>query len=41
MPTRTIFVYENWSASAPVIMGYMYVESLRGKEACSFEYAPE
>lgn len=36
---KTIYVYENWTGEKPVLMGLLYVESLRGKEACSFEYA--
>ena len=36
---KTIYVYENWTGEVPVLMGLLYVESLRGKEACSFEYA--
>ncbi len=36
---KTIYVYEQWSAGAPVYMGCLYAEALRGKETCSFEYS--
>lgn len=36
---KTIYVYENWTGEEPVLMGLLYAENLRGKEACSFEYA--
>ncbi len=36
---KTIYVYENWTGEEPVLMGILYAENLRGKEACSFEYA--
>lgn len=38
MSAKTLYVYENWSAAAPVPMGRIYLETLRGKENCSFEY---
>ena len=41
MAGKTIYVYENWSFPAPTLMGCLYVESLRGKETCSFEYDPD
>ena len=39
-PPRTIYVYEGWSSDAPALMGCLFTDSLRGKEACSFEYEP-
>ncbi len=40
MSAKTIYVYENWSSAMPVPMGRIYLEILRGKESCSFEYEP-
>ncbi|MBQ3277542.1 MAG: type II toxin-antitoxin system HipA family toxin [Clostridia bacterium] len=37
---KKIYVYENWMASEPSLMGCLYAESLRGKEITSFEYSP-
>ena len=39
--TETIFVYEQWSGSSPVLMGRLFAESLRGKETYAFEYDRE
>ena len=39
--TETIFVYEQWSESTPVLMGRLFAESLRGKETYAFEYDRE
>ena len=36
--TKTIYVYENWSAEQPVLLGYLYIDSIRGSELYSFEY---
>ena len=38
MSDRTVFVYECWTDEKPTLMGSLYVETLRGKETCSFEY---
>ncbi len=40
MAGRTIYVYVSWSSDEPVLMGFLYVEALRGKESCSYEYEP-
>ena len=37
---KKIYVYENWMASEPSLMGCLYAESLRGNEITSFEYSP-
>lgn len=37
---KKIWVYENWRAAEPSLIGCLYAESLRGKEICSFEYSP-
>lgn len=37
---KRIYVYENWMGTEPSLMGCLYAENLRGKEVCSFEYAP-
>lgn len=41
MEERTIYVYENWSQTEPVLMGSLYVSHIRGKEQFSFEYETE
>lgn len=38
MMTKTIYTYECWSSDRPSLMGRLYVDTLRGKESCSFEY---
>ena len=38
MAARTIYVYECWSCDQPSLMGCLFVDQLRGKESCSFEY---
>ena len=38
---KTIYVYENWTAEEPSLFGCLYVDELRGKETCSFEYNPD
>ncbi len=38
MEEKTIYVYENWSGENPVLIGKLYVSSVRGKEQFSFEY---
>ena len=35
---KTIYVYECWSTPQTVLMGRMFVDTLRGKESTSFEY---
>lgn len=40
MAGRTIYAYECWSSDEPTLMGFLYVEVLRGKESCSYEYEP-
>ncbi len=35
---KTIYTYECWSSEQPLLMGYLFVDILRGKESCSFEY---
>ena len=37
---KKIYVYENWMAPEPSLMGCLYAETLRGKEITSFEYSP-
>ena len=36
-----IFVYENWKADAPSLIGTLYVDGGRGKQVISFEYTEE
>lgn len=36
--TKTIYVYENWTGEQPGLLGYLYVDSIRGSELYSFEY---
>lgn len=36
-----IYVYENWKADTPSLIGTLYVEGGRGKQVISFEYADE
>lgn len=38
---KQIFVYENWRGVSSTLIGTLYVENLRGKEICSFEYDNE
>ena len=38
MAAKTIYTYECWSSDQPVLMGFLFVDALRGKESCSFEY---
>ncbi len=38
MEEKIIYVYENWSGENPVLIGKLYVSSVRGKEQFSFEY---
>lgn len=38
MAEKTIFVYECWSSERSSLMGCLFVNTLRGKESCSFEY---
>lgn len=35
---KTIFVYENWLAESPSLIGRLYIDFVRGAEVCSFEY---
>ena len=35
---KTIYIYECWSSDQPLLMGCLFVDILRGKESCSFEY---
>ncbi len=38
MAAQTVYTYECWSSGSPSLMGRLYVDTLRGKESCSFEY---
>lgn len=38
MAVKTIYAYECWSSDRPSLMGCLFVDSLRGKDSCSFEY---
>ena len=38
MAEKTIYTYECWSSERPSLMGCLFVDTLRGKESCSFEY---
>jgi len=38
MADKTIYVSECWSSDRPSLMGCLFVDQLRGKENCSFEY---
>lgn len=35
---KIIYVYENWSTQAPVLIGRLYVDVIKGTESYSFEY---
>ena len=35
---KKIFVYENWSSEAPIFMGTLFANTVRGTEIFSFEY---
>lgn len=41
MEVKTIYTYECWSSDQPSLIGCLFVDSLRGKESCSFEYEPK
>lgn len=41
MEEKIISVYENWTESAPELIGKLYVSYIRGKEQFSFEYETE
>ena len=41
MEEKIVFVYENWTESAPELIGKLYVSYIRGKEQFSFEYETE
>ena len=34
----TIFVYDDFSAGSPILMGTLYVNIIKGGESYSFEY---
>jgi serine/threonine-protein kinase HipA len=38
---KTIYVYENWSSSTPVLLGRLYINQMRRNESYSFEYSDE
>lgn len=38
---KVIYVYESWSDTEPLLMGILYINSIRGTEAFSFEYNSE
>ena len=38
MKEKTIYVFENWSAETPVLIGKLYVSYIRGKEQFAFKY---
>ena len=38
MGSKKIYVHECWTKDEPILMGCLYVDTLRGKETCSFEY---
>ena len=38
---RKIYVYDDFSSTAPVLAGYLYVSAIHGGESCSFEYDEE
>ena len=35
---KRILVYENWRKKEPTLIGNLYIEGVKGKEVCSFEY---
>lgn len=35
---KNIFVYDDFSADRPILMGILYVNVIKGGEAYSFEY---
>ena len=36
--SKKIYVYDNFTENTPLLMGYLYVDIIKGKEAYSFEY---
>lgn len=34
----TIYVYESFQSTEPNFLGTLFVENVRGRESCSFEY---
>ena len=38
MSSKTIFVFECFTAKNPTLMGYLHADTLHRKETCSFEY---
>lgn len=41
MMSRTIWVYENWSGTNPILLGRLYVDWDKRTEKFSFEYDDE
>ena len=37
----TIYVYDDFSSTMPLLAGYLYITSVRGGESCAFEYNEE
>ena len=37
---KKIYVYDDFTGEAPVLLGCLYIGSWKGKETCSFEYSP-
>ena len=37
----TIYVYDDFSNTMPLLAGYLYITSVRGGESCAFEYNEE
>ena len=35
---KTIYVYESFQSTEPNFLGTLFVENVRGRESCSFEY---
>ena len=35
---KKIYVYDSFSYDTPILLGYLYVDFIKGKESYSFEY---
>ena len=39
--SKTIYVYDDFSGETPQLMGFLYIDSIKGKESFAFEYNDE
>lgn len=38
---KTIYVYDDFSCATPILLGTLYIDTVRGEESCSFEYCSD